>query len=104
MNDSNPEPSSSDADYATVVDWLSRTTVPELRSHRLNPEALRVALSRYFARGLKARLSTCELVDFLGVSTPSLLDTAGYSDSEITSAMRLAGSLSDEEIAHSGES
>jgi hypothetical protein len=50
-------------------------------------------------RGCAAGISTGELVDFLGVSSTSVLDRAGYSDSESQAVIDLLGETSDEEIA-----
>jgi hypothetical protein len=59
---------------------------------------LRVALCRYLKQGAGAGFSTEELVDWLGVSTPSILKEAGFDESGSEAAMNLLGSLSDEEI------
>ncbi len=54
---------------------------------------------RFFNTGLTHGFSTGELVDFLGVSAPSILDLAGYSDDESETIMELIGLITDEEIA-----
>jgi hypothetical protein len=61
---------------------------------------LRSSLARYLGLGITQGLSQGELIDFLGVSTPSVLDVAGYSDSEQEAAMTVLGVLSDVEIQH----
>ena len=43
---------------------------------------------RYFQEGEQEGISHEELIDFLGVSTPSVLDNAGYSDSEGLDVMK----------------
>jgi hypothetical protein len=58
----------------------------------------RVALCRYMKQGLGAGFTTGELIDWLGVSTPSVLDEAGIEDQE--RVMELVGQISDEEIAN----
>ncbi len=59
---------------------------------------LREALCRYMKQGLGAGFSTGELVDWLGVSSPSILDFAGFDDMEAEAAMTLLGAVSDAEI------
>ena len=51
------------------------------------PAQLRV-VSRYFQEGMDAGISHEELIDFLGISSPSVLDNAGYSDSEAIDVMK----------------
>lgn len=86
-NNSNPEPTIEE--YRAFVDWLSGIAASELRTARGNREQQIQALRRYYARGERANLTVGELVDFLGVSTPSILDTAGYTDEEALAAMEL---------------
>jgi hypothetical protein len=43
---------------------------------------------RYFQEGQDADISHEELIDFLGISTPSVLDNAGYSDPEALEVMK----------------
>jgi hypothetical protein len=62
-------------------------------------QAERLALCRYLKRGLGMGFSTGELVDWFGVSTPSVLDEAGIRNNEDQQRMMdLLGRLSDEEI------
>jgi len=62
-------------------------------------EGERRACCRYFNRGYEADIfSTGELVDFLGASTPSVLDMAGYSDEDAQRVMEVVGDLSGDEI------
>jgi hypothetical protein len=56
-------------------------------------------LAKYFKRGAGDGFSTGELVDFLAVSSPSILDAAGSSDAEIARAMSIVADLADEEIS-----
>ncbi len=78
---------------------LCSLTAQELQRHRQTPSLLRLALSRYFRRGLDLGLSTGELVDLLGVSTPSILTLASFTEAEQDFAMRIVEQLSDDEIA-----
>ena len=75
--------------------------VSELSQGRFDPAELRRALARFFKRGLDAGVSTGELVDLLGVSSPSVLDRAGFTDVESGRAMDVVSQLTDEEIAAS---
>ncbi len=81
------------------LDALVAITIPDLISARVDAEQLRLVLARYFKRGMEADFSTGELVDYLGVSTPSILDQAGFTDDEAERAMGVVGGLADEEIA-----
>ena len=59
----------------------------------------RRALCRYLNRGKRAGFAQEELIDLLGVSSPSVLDTAGCDDAQTKLVMSMMGTLSDEEIA-----
>lgn len=93
-NDANP----SNDDYVAFVAWLSEAAASELREAKGDPAGQKAALSRYYARGERAHLSAGELIDFLAVSTPSILDMAGYSDDESDAVMRISGSVSDQDL------
>lgn len=43
-------------------------------------------------------MSRPELVDFLGVSTPSILELAGYSDEDAQRVMEMIANISEDEI------
>ncbi len=93
-NDANP----SDADYFAFVAWLSDLTAQELVQAKGSPRQQKRALCRYYKRGERAHLTAGELIDFLAVSTPSILDQAGYDDEEADAIMQISDGLSDEEI------
>lgn len=57
--------------------------------------ALTAAARTYYARGKEGDFSTEELVDFLGVSTPSVLSVAGFDDHAKVRIMELIGSQLD---------
>lgn len=88
----------SESNYAAFVEWLEQITAAELRQTRNDSELRHQALCRYYKRGLQANLSPGELVDFLGVSTPSILDRAGYDDEQGDAVMAMAGILTEEDI------
>jgi hypothetical protein len=88
----------SDEDYFAFVEWLSDLAAAELREAKHDPARQRQALCRYYKRGFRAHVTTSELIDFLGVSSPSILERAGYSAAEGDALMRLSDALTDEEI------
>lgn len=78
--------------------WVRNYALEQLEAVRESDLDLRVALCRYLKQGTGAGFSTGELVDWLGVSTPSILDEAGFDAPSSEAAMELLASLSDEEI------
>ena len=88
----------SDENYRLFVEWLENLTSVELRQAKGDVEQQKTACCRYFKRGLQAKLSAGELIDFLGVSTPSILDKVGYSDEEAVALFHISDALTDKEI------
>jgi hypothetical protein len=84
--------------YFEYVDWLSAQTAEALRAAKGDSAAQKLALCRYYKRGDRANLTPGELIDFLGVSTPSILDDAGYNEEEGDALMQLSDNLTYEEI------
>jgi len=76
-------------------------TAEEFRNCAENPEEQRRACCRYFRRGSLTGLTQNELIDSLALSTPSVLDTAGYSAEAAQQVMDMLGGISDEEIHNS---
>jgi|SRR5579871_2473219 len=93
-NDTNP----SDADYFAFVEWLSNLTASELRESKGDPERQKQALCRYYKRGERANLTAGELIDFLGVSTPSILDMAGYTEEEGDAVMEISDTITEDDL------
>lgn len=87
-----------DEDYFAFVEWLEVVTAEQLKAVKHNAVALRQALCRYYQRGYRAHLTPDELIDFLGVSNPAILDMAGYDEDEIEATMEISDSITDEEI------
>lgn len=87
-----------DEEYMTFVEWLSARTADELRQAKGNPVQQKQMLCRYYRHGDAAHLTASELIDFLAVSTPSILDMAEYSEEEANAIMVISDSLTDEEI------
>ena len=89
----------SDEEYFAFVEWLSAQTAEELRQARGEPEKQKQALCRYYKRGERANLTAGELIDFLGVSSPSILDRAGCDEEEADALMQISDNLEDEAIS-----
>jgi len=64
-------------------------------------EEQRRACCRYFRRGAMVGLSQSELIDALALSSPSVLETAGYPPEAAERVMEMIGGISDEEIQNS---
>ena len=93
-NDTNED----DDDYFDFIEWLSDLTAAELRAVKSDPAQQRLALCRYYKRGERANIDPGPLIDYLGVSSPSIFDMAGYSDEEGDAAMQISDGPSQEEI------
>jgi len=89
----------SEENYSAYVDWLSELTANELRHVKDNPEQQKQALCRYYKRGEAANLTASELIDFLGISSPSILEMAGYGEEEGDALFVISDALTDEEIS-----
>lgn len=88
----------SDDDYFAFVEWLSDLTAGELRRAKGDRAQQKQALCRYYKRGNKANLAISALIDYLGVSSPSIIDMADYSDDEGDALMQISDSLTESEI------
>ena len=84
--------------YLDLIELLRATAVNEFAAATGEEELQRRAILRYLKKGCAAGISTGELLDFLSISSPSILDRAGYSDSESEAIIRLVGEVSDEEV------
>ena len=87
-----------DSDYEQLVAGLVRKTAEEFRNAGGNIDEQRRACCRFLKRGRFAGISQSELIDFLGVSTPSVLDKTGYSDKDAQRVMDILATISDDEI------
>ncbi len=85
-------------DYEQLVGEFTKRAADDFRQAGRNVQEWRLASCRYFKRGEIADLSRPELVDFIGVSTPSVLEMAGYSDEDAQSVMELIADISEDEI------
>ena len=86
------------AEYEAAVRKFTRLAADDFRQSSATEREQRAAICRYFRRGAAADFSHPELIDFLGVSTPSVLDMAGYSDSAAQRVMEMLADITDEEI------
>ena len=91
-----------DIEYKRSVDSLYKWAV-EVFQHASGDTSIRIALCTYLIRGLRAGFAQGELIDFLGVSSPSVLDAAGYDSSRSNTAMQILASITDEEIEEAKE-
>ena len=85
-------------DYERLVDGITKQAAADFRQAARSILEQRLACCRYFKRGEIADLSRPELVDFLGVSTPSVLEMAGYSDENAQRVMEMIADISEDEI------
>ncbi len=90
--------SDSEEDYNAFVDWLSESTVEQLRQAGTDTEAQKVALRRYFQLGYKAHLSPSELWDFLAIDSGCVLESVCSSEEEIERAVELSQIISQQVI------
>jgi hypothetical protein len=88
-------------DREQILNNFREEAAAEFRSCTENADAQRQACCRYFRRGQGLGLSQAELIDSLGLSLPSVLDTAGYSPEESERVMGIIGEISDQEIQDS---
>ncbi len=79
----------SDESYFAFVECLENRTAAELQQAKGNEAAIRVAVLDYLEIGYGASLTSGELVDFFCVSTPSVMDKAGYSEDEADKAIEI---------------
>ena len=85
-------------DYKRLVDDFMRLAADDFRRSAGTELEQRAALGRYFRRGAGADLSHPELIDFLAISTPSVLDMAGYSDTAASRVMEMLCDIKDADL------
>lgn len=91
-------PDLSPVDYERAVTKFTQLATDDFRRSLATEQEQRAAICRYFRRGADADFSHPELIDFLGVSTPSVLDIAGYSDAAAQRVMEMLADITDEQI------
>jgi hypothetical protein len=77
-----------DLEYSTKVVRL-HTWGADLFRAPADDSAILAAGSRYYVRGQQEGFTVGELVDFLGVSSPSVLSRAGWGDDDVVRIMQL---------------
>jgi hypothetical protein len=82
-----------------TAEEIHEHTAAEFRTCADNLEQQRLACCRYLKRGARAGISQAELIARLGLSSPSVLEQAGYSSDAADQVMNLLGRISDEDIA-----
>jgi len=90
------EQNDSEEDYFAFTAWLENKTADGLVASRGNTEAIKQTMVDYLERGYSAHLSSGELVDFFCVSTPSILDKAGYDEEEADAAINIYDEINPE--------
>jgi hypothetical protein len=85
-------------DYERLVHGITKKAAADFRQAARSVPEQRPACCRYFKRDEIAGLSRPELVDFFGVSTPSVLEMAGYSDEDAQRVMEMIADISEAEI------
>ena len=76
-------------DFGGRIERVCARAAEDLRSCRDDVLAQLRACCNYFEFGEREGIGHGELIDFLGVSSPSVLDRAGYSDEEALRVMEL---------------
>jgi hypothetical protein len=63
-------------DRAAFIQWLTETTVTELKAARGDEAALHSAIQRYVKYALEAHLPFEEIEEVLGINEPCIMDLA----------------------------
>jgi hypothetical protein len=84
--------------YERLVEEFTRQAAGDFRRAAGSLKEQRRTCCRYFKRGHAADLSHGELIDFLSVSSPSVLEQAGYTDEDAQRVMDMLADISDDEI------
>jgi hypothetical protein len=84
----------SDSEYNAFM----RLAADDFRQSAATEQEQRAAICRYFRRGFAAGYTNGELIDYLGISSPSVLDMAGYPDEAAQRVMDMLADIMDEEI------
>ena len=84
--------------YEDEIEILMNATARDFATCVRSDSSLKSVIARYLAQGMAAGISQGELIDFLGVSSPSVLEMSGYSEVDQMLVMRLLGEISDHEI------
>ena len=88
-------------DEVRILKTFMDETATEFKAVIDDSGSQRQACCRFFRRGLFLGLTQAELIDALGLSLPSVLDSAGYLPEEAERVMDMVGEISDDEIQNS---
>lgn len=77
------------------LDELLERAVKRFRAARGSDAKLRVAIERYLEEGDALDRSPLELRDYFDISSPGLVEQAGYAADELTHAIELFDSVSE---------
>ena len=91
----NDAPETTDEQYSAFVEWLSETYAARLAECAGDTQAQDAVVHAYLERGEAANLTLPELLDFLGISSNSVLDRAGYGEAEQTAVFDRLADASD---------
>lgn len=86
-------------DYEGVVERICSEAAEEFRRCIADPFEQRRVACRYLRNGSMVDISHAELIDLLAVSTPSVLDRAGYSDEQAQPIMDMLATITDKEFS-----
>ena len=79
-------------DHATNAEFR-REAVAMFRQVQGHPERVRAAVETYLRNGYRVGFVGEQLIDYLGVDTPCILDDAGYSRAEADAAVAIQDEL-----------
>jgi hypothetical protein len=85
-------------DYRRVVREFTQLAADDFRRSAATEQEQRAALCRYFRCGATADLSHPQLIAFLSISTPSVLDMAGYSVEAASRVMEILRDMKDDAL------
>ena len=84
----------SDSEYNAFM----RLAADDFRQSAATEQEQRAAIFRYFRRRFAARYANGELIDYLGISSPSVLGMADYPDDAAQRVMDMLADITDEAI------
>jgi hypothetical protein len=82
-----------DQNYLKIVNDLETEAAFRLQAAKADPDSLREAILWYLREGYRLGLCQSELIDFLCISTPNIVESAGYADARADSIVALFDEL-----------
>ena len=73
----------------TAIAELQTKTIANLRAADGRPESIHLAISTYLREGYRLALTPSELTDLFCVSTPNIMESAGYVDAAAEAVVSL---------------